>query len=59
VSSDRIVGEHFKADGTPKRKFPTREAALKHVQRYCLDDKIVYQCNFCNDWHLATERRRG
>jgi hypothetical protein len=57
MSSDRIVGEHFKADGKPKRRFPTREAAERHARRYHLVDKCVYRCGFCGDWHFATERR--
>jgi hypothetical protein len=56
--SERIVGEHFKADGTPKRKFKTLQAAERHSRRYRLYDKLIYRCEFCGAFHFATRRGR-
>lgn len=55
---ERIVGEHFKSDGTPKRKFKTLQAAERHSQRYQLHDKLIYRCEFCGAFHFATRRGR-
>jgi hypothetical protein len=52
----RIVGEHFKADGSPKRRYKTQRAAERHAQQYHLDDKLIYACEFCGGYHFATRR---
>lgn len=52
----RIVGEHFRADGLPKRRFPTRAAAQRHADTYRLSDKLIYECEFCGGYHFATKR---
>ena len=56
ATSDRLVGEHFRADGRPKRRFPTREAALQHARRYSHGHLTIYRCDFCQGYHFATRR---
>jgi hypothetical protein len=51
----RIVGEHFRSDGSPKRRFPTQAAAERHAQRYHLNQDL-YECSFCGGFHFATKR---
>jgi hypothetical protein len=46
----RIIGEHFKHDGRPKRRYPTRAAALKNLPK----NQHAYLCDFCAGWHRAT-----
>jgi hypothetical protein len=52
----RLVGEHFKLDGRPKRSFPTREAAQRHALKYHHGHLDIYQCSFCQAWHFATRQ---
>lgn len=52
----RLVGEHFRADGKPKRKFKTRQAAIKHAETYGFTDKCIYECTICHGFHFATRR---
>jgi hypothetical protein len=60
----RIVGEHFRADGKPKRKFKTRQAATTYAKRYVeryaerdrCSDKEIYECSVCHGFHFATIR---
>lgn len=58
MSKSRLIGEHFRADGKPKRRFPTRAAAQKHAHRHAHDNVIIYPCTFCSGWHYATRRHR-
>ena len=58
MARERIVGEHFKADGSPKRRFKTLQAAERHALRYGLHDKVVDPCEFCGGFHFATRRGR-
>ena len=53
----RLVSEHFRLDGKPKRKFPTSEAAQKHASRHSHKNLVIYRCGFCGGYHFATERR--
>lgn len=49
----RLLGEHFKRDGLPKRRYLTQAEAQK--ARGKAHDK-VYRCKFCGGWHRATRR---
>jgi hypothetical protein len=49
------VGEHFRGDGQPKRRFDTREEALAYIELYDYPCD-AYPCDFCKGWHLATRR---
>lgn len=51
----RIVGEHFTADGKPKRRFDTHAEAEAYAETYGYS-VLVYPCTFCGGWHLATRR---
>jgi hypothetical protein len=55
-SKQRIQGEHFREDGSPKRRFATEQAARDHVQRFG-HNCYPYHCTICDGWHLATARR--
>lgn len=46
-----LFREHVKRDGTAKRRYRTREAALRGAN---LDFVKVYQCGLCGDWHRAS-----
>lgn len=49
----RLVSEHFKRDGTPKRAYPGRASARAAVGR---SKEHVYRCKFCGAWHRAKDR---
>lgn len=51
----KIISEHFKFDGKPKKAYAKREVALKAV-RDSYRAEEVYQCKFCGKWHRATLR---
>jgi hypothetical protein len=53
----RLVGEHFRDDGKPKKRFASERAALECIERYGYLDKVAYHCGFCGGWHLGTRRR--
>ena len=53
----RLLGEHFRDDGTPKSRFESERQALDCVERYGYPDKVTCHCAFCGGWHLATRRR--
>jgi hypothetical protein len=53
----RLLGEHFRDDGTPKTRFESEREALDCIERYDYRDKVAYHCDFCGGWHLATHRR--
>jgi hypothetical protein len=59
ASERRLVGEHFRSDGGPKRRFPTREAAERHARRHCHGHLTIYDCSFCGGYHFATRRDAG
>jgi hypothetical protein len=46
----RILGEHFRSDGAPKRAWPTKIKAETGIAR----DQCAYQCTMCGKWHRAT-----
>lgn len=52
----RIIGEHFKHNGKPKRRF-TKDGALKFA-RANAGQFHVYECSFCGGWHLASAKER-
>lgn len=52
----RICGEHFRADGKPKRRFKTRQAAITHAERNRVTGKRIYECSICHGFHFATRR---
>jgi hypothetical protein len=52
----RLVGEHFRADGTPKRRFVTRAEAIEYAERYGYMNLMIYPCEFCGGFHFGTRR---
>lgn len=53
-----LVRDHFKADGTPKKRFKSFASAQAHAERYHHANLVIYQCSFCYAWHFATRRGR-
>ena len=54
------LGPHWRADGGPKTAFPTQGAATAAAEdrrRVSGADLAVYQCDFCQAWHMG--RRAG
>lgn len=49
----RLVSEHFKRDGSPKRAYPDKALALAAVGK---SREHVYRCKFCGAWHRAKDR---
>lgn len=47
----RLLAEHFKADGTPKRAYADRALAVAAVGK---GRQHVYRCKFCGAWHRAS-----
>jgi hypothetical protein len=55
VSEPRLIGEHFRSDGRPKRGFPNRAAAERFLERTGGRGRFgIYCCSFCSRWHLAS-----
>jgi hypothetical protein len=50
----RLLGEHFKRDGKPKRGFATHAQALVEMERS--NKAHAYRCKFCRQWHVAGRR---
>jgi hypothetical protein len=56
----RLVGEHFRGDGKPKRRFDTHAGAEAFIALYgYLHLKIYGPCEFCGGYHLGTRRLSG
>ncbi|MCL4446071.1 MAG: hypothetical protein M1134_04245 [Actinobacteria bacterium] len=56
-----ISGTHWRDDGTPKVRFTSRSAALATAQLRASEagvDLGVYQCEFCNGWHMGRSTNR-
>lgn len=51
MSERRILGEHFRADGRPKRGFENHFVADAQAREYGL---VAYECSVCGRWHLAS-----
>ena len=52
--------EHWKADGTPKVRFPSSDDANRASLRARLEagaDLLPSPCHFCGGWHLGNQRR--
>jgi hypothetical protein len=47
--STRLISEHFKRDGTPKRGFDTYEEARRYLDR----GAKIYRCKFCGKLHIG------
>jgi hypothetical protein len=58
--SDRaLLRDHWRADGNPKVRFPTQDAANRSALRLRLEegaDLDPYSCQFCGGWHLGGGR---
>jgi hypothetical protein len=52
----RLIGEHFRVDGTPKRRFATRALAIEYAERQGFDHLRIYGCGFCDGFHYATRK---
>ena len=50
--SRRLLGEHFRADGKPKKAYANRCAALYLAPL----NATAYRCSWCGHWHRATLR---
>jgi hypothetical protein len=50
----RLLGEHFKRDGRPKRAFADQSAAQAEAIRS--RKAHVYRCKFCGQWHVGGRR---
>jgi hypothetical protein len=51
--------EHWRADGQPKTRFPSRDEANRSAFLLRLEvgaDLNPYQCGFCGGWHLGNRR---
>ena len=46
----RLAGEHFRADGRPKRSYPSKGAAEAGLP----PGQYAYRCGSCGRWHRAT-----
>ena len=46
----KIVREHFNADGSPKRSWPTEAQAQRAAEAY---GKRYYRCETCGEWHVG------
>jgi len=47
---------HFKADGTPKRRYGTEREARDLAQLQWVEHQVdldAYRCEMCDGWHLA------
>lgn len=49
----RVIGEHFKADGRPKKPFASKPEAREFALRV---KQHAYYCHFCRRWHVAKNR---
>lgn len=51
MTERRILGEHFRRDGMPKRGYESHVIAAAEAREFGL---VAYHCSFCDKWHLAT-----
>ena len=54
-----LLRDHWRADGRPKVRFPTQDAANRSALRLRLEegaDLDPYWCQFCGGWHLGGGR---
>jgi len=59
VSVGRPRLAHWKADGTPKTRYPSADEANRAAFQARLDHGVelnVYLCEFCDGWHLGNSR---
>ncbi|HEY7917439.1 MAG TPA: hypothetical protein VIC86_10730 [Acidimicrobiales bacterium] len=52
--------QHWRADGQPKTRFPSRDEANRSALRLRLEvaaDLDPYECEFCGGWHLGNRRQ--
>jgi hypothetical protein len=48
--------DHWRADGQPKARFPTQDAANRASLRLRLEEGVdldPYPCPYCGGWHLG------
>lgn len=48
----RLVGEHFRSDGKPKRAYPDATIAREEAERLGMS---FYRCEFCGKYHLTSK----
>ncbi len=56
------LGAHWRADGAAKTSYASQRAALGAAderRRESGADLNVYQCDFCNAWHMGNRGGRG
>ena len=52
----RLVPEHFRPDGLPKRAFPTVDAAQPLIEANPGSKRRpyhAYECPLCKQWHIG------
>ena len=49
----RIVPDHFRSDGKPKRAYPNEQIARAEAARLGMS---FYRCDFCGRYHLASKQ---
>jgi hypothetical protein len=54
----RLISEHFKKDGTPKKSFETKREALESRPLLDRENWKAYVCGFCGKRHLAKTKRQ-
>jgi len=53
--------QHWRTDGRPKTRFPSRDEANRSALQLRLEvaaDLDPYECQFCGGWHLGNRRER-
>ena len=50
----RLISEHFRTDGKPKRAWPNEHAAAQAALSY---EKEYYRCTLCGHFHLGSSKR--
>lgn len=64
TTSVRPLTEHFighgRKQGQPKRAFADRDSALEFAQKVYGPEHgtRVYECTFCQQWHISSPRTR-
>jgi hypothetical protein len=57
----RGLGEHWRADGAPKRGYRTRDDALAMAEDRRRESGVqlsVYRCEVCAAWHMGSSGGR-
>lgn len=44
---------HYNKLGKSKQIFDTEDLALEYLKKMNLNNYTIYQCNYCNKYHIA------